>query len=141
VAARIRNLCAPIVQSPRDRRRRAVMLVTVVALAAAVVACALPFTHPAPVRLSPGITPPRVLHQVKPQYSPEAMQSKKEGEVLLDVVVARDGTVRDPRVVKSIPELDQAAIAAARQWVFEPGRRKGRPVDVLVTLQFTFTLK
>ena len=44
--------------------------------------------------------------------------------------------------IKSLdPDLDQAALEAAAQWIFEPGKRDGRPVDVLVTIAIAFTLK
>jgi periplasmic protein TonB len=56
--------------------------------------------------------------------------------------VKADGTVGDKKVVKALhPDLDQAALDAAAQWVFEPGTRDGRPVNVLVTIAMAFTLK
>jgi protein TonB len=56
--------------------------------------------------------------------------------------VKADGTVGDTKIVKSLdPDLDQAALDAAAQWLFEPGTRDGKPVDVLVTITMAFTLK
>jgi TonB family protein len=43
-------------------------------------------------------------------------------------------------VRKSVPQLDQAALAAVRQWKFRPGRAKGKPVEVVVTITFEFRL-
>jgi periplasmic protein TonB len=60
----------------------------------------------------------------------------------MECVVKADGTVGDKKVVKSLdPDLDQAALDAASQWLFEPGTRDGKPVNVLVTIAMAFTLK
>lgn len=88
------------------------------------------------------VTAPKLLREVKPQYTPRAMQEKIEGEVLMECVVKADGTVGDKKIVKSLdPDLDQAALDAAAQWLFEPGTRDGKPVNVLVTIMIAFTLK
>jgi TonB family protein len=89
-----------------------------------------------------GVTAPKLIKEVKPQYSARAIQDKVEGEVLMECVVKADGTVGDKKVIKSLdPDLDQAALDAAAQWVFEPGTRDGKPVNVLVTIAMAFTLK
>jgi TonB family protein len=88
------------------------------------------------------VSTPRLLKEVKPVYSERAKQDKVQGEVLLECVVKADGTVGDRKVVRSLdPDLDQAAMDAAAQWRFEPGKRDGKPVDVLVTIAMAFTLK
>jgi protein TonB len=62
--------------------------------------------------------------------------------VELEVVVGRDGLPHAIRVARSLDPagLDEEAIAAARQWVFTPGRIGDTPVDVLVTLLLDFRL-
>jgi len=88
------------------------------------------------------ITTPKLIKETHPQYSARAIQDKVQGEVLMECVVKADGTVGNKNVVKSLhPDLDQAALDAAAHWVFEPGMRDGQPVDVLVTIAMTFTLK
>jgi bla regulator protein BlaR1 len=88
------------------------------------------------------IVAPKLLREVKPQYTPRAMEEKIQGEVLLECVVKADGTVGDTKIVKSLdPDLDKEAMKAAAQWVFEPGTRDGKPVNVLVTIAMAFTLK
>jgi bla regulator protein BlaR1 len=88
------------------------------------------------------VTMPKLKREVKPQYSERAKQEKIEGEVLMECVVNADGTVGNIKVVKSLhPDLDQAAMDAAAQWLFEPGTRDGKPVDVIVTIAMSFTLK
>jgi len=89
-----------------------------------------------------GVTTPKLLREVKPHYPERAKKDKVQGEVLMECVVKADGTVGDKKVIKSLdPDLDQAALEAAAQWIFEPGKRDGRPVDVLVTIAIAFTLK
>ena len=61
-----------------------------------------------------------------------------------EAVVDVDGSVTQVRVTRSLDNtfgLDQAAIDAARQWKFEPGTLKGKPVPVLITLLLEFRLK
>ena len=95
-----------------------------------------------PARPGGDVKPPRLRKEVKPQYSERAKQEKIEGEVLMECVVKADGTVGDIKIVRSLdPDLDQAAIDAAKLWEFDPGTRDGKPVDVLVTIAIAFTLK
>jgi len=91
-----------------------------------------------------GIELPRVIREVKPQYTAEAMRAKVQGIVLVEAVVQQDGTVGNVHVVRSLDQtfgLDQEAVKAARQWRFVPGTRFGRPVPVLVTIELAFTLR
>ena len=91
-----------------------------------------------------GVTLPVAVRQVKPSYTPAAMDAHIEGRVLLDVVVLDDGKVGEVKVTESLDTeygLDTQAIEAARQWLFKPGTKDGKPVAVRVTLEMTFTLK
>jgi TonB family protein len=91
-----------------------------------------------------GVTPPQAVKDVKPQYTPEAMKANIQGIVTLECVVKADGTVGDVRVVKSLDEtygLDDEAVKTAKQWRFKPGRKNGKPVPVVISLDFTFTQK
>jgi TonB family protein len=91
-----------------------------------------------------GVTLPRVLVEVKPQYTSDAMRAKVQGTVLLECIVRSDGSVGDVQVVRSLDStfgLDSEAIKAARKWRFAPGVRMGEPVPVVVTIELTFTLR
>ena len=91
-----------------------------------------------------GVILPRVLREVKPEYTAAAMHAKIQGSVHLSVVVLATGDVGDIEVEQSLDTvhgLDEAAVAAASQWKFEPGRKDGKAVPVKVTLEMTFTLK
>jgi TonB family protein len=91
-----------------------------------------------------GVTLPRVVKEVKPQYTARAMQKKIQGSVWLSCVVSPGGKIVEVKVTKSLDDefgLDQEAIRAASQWEFEPGRKDGKPVAVRVTIELTFTLR
>lgn len=106
-----------------------------------------PQTEPDEPVLRPGaegLKVPRILREVKPHYTRDAMKARIEGIVEMEVVVLRDGTVGRIRIVRSLDRvfgLDQQAVQAVQQWRFHPGMRFGRPVAVLVTVELTFTLK
>jgi TonB family protein len=91
-----------------------------------------------------GIELPRVIREVKPQYTADAMRAKIQGVVELEAVVQPDGTVGAVQVTRSLDRtfgLDQQAINAVKQWRFIPGTRLGQAVPVLVTVELTFTLR
>jgi periplasmic protein TonB len=91
-----------------------------------------------------GVELPRVLREVRPNYTADAMRAKVQGTVWVEAVVLPDGSVGEANVVRSLDSvfgLDQEALKAARQWRFVPGTRFGQPVPVLVTIELTFTLR
>jgi TonB family protein len=93
---------------------------------------------------SDGIVLPKLVSSVRPAYTDDAKKAKIQGEVVLALVVKTDGSTADVAVVKSLDStfgLDGQAIAAARQWRFEPGTKDGAPVNVRVEVQMRFTLK
>ena len=78
-----------------------------------------------------GVSPPRLLRRVEPEYSAEARKAKWQGTVVLAVEVWPDGRAHDVRVVQALGMgLDERAVAAVEQWIFEPGRKDGQPVKV-----------
>ena len=93
-----------------------------------------------------GVSSPRPVKRVKAQYTEEARRAKIEGVVVLNAVVLSGGSVGDVSVARSLDAelgLDQAAVAAAKQWTFEPGIRASdkKPVAVRVTIEMVFHLK
>lgn len=95
-----------------------------------------------PYRPGSGIDAPRLLREVKAEYTDEARQRGMTGDVLLEIVVRRDGSVGDVSVLRGLGGgLDQRAIAAVRQWRFSPARLRGAPVDVIVEVAVEFTLR
>jgi periplasmic protein TonB len=90
------------------------------------------------------VATPRLVREVRPQYTADAMSARIQGTVRLECLVQSDGSVGSVRVLRSLDSafgLDREAMNAARQWRFVPATRRGRPVDVLVTIELTFTLR
>jgi protein TonB len=95
-----------------------------------------------PYRPGSGIAPPRLLREVKAGYTEEARQRNLEGQVVLEIVVRRDGSVSDVKLVSGLPAgLNERAVAAVRQWRFAPATRLGKPVDVIVEVEVEFKLR
>ncbi|HVL66604.1 MAG TPA: energy transducer TonB, partial [Vicinamibacterales bacterium] len=95
-----------------------------------------------PYRPGSGITPPELLREVRPEYTEEARRRGITGDVVLEIVVRRDGSVGAVKVLQGLGGgLDQRAIDAVRQWRFAPARRHGTPVDVLVEVAVEFKLR
>src|SRR4029453_4383568 len=89
-------------------------------------------------------TAPVAIRTVHPQYPREAREARIQGNVMLDAVVLKDGTVGDVTVTKSLDKehgLDDQALKALKQWQFKPGTKDGKPVDVRVSVEMSFTLK
>jgi protein TonB len=90
-----------------------------------------------------GVSWPSILREEKPKYTSDAMRAKIQGQVELEIVVLENGTVGEVRVTKSLDRtygLDQAAMDAARKWVFLPGKREGVAVATRVGLVLEFRL-
>ena len=95
-----------------------------------------------PVKPGNGISEPRLISSKDAPYSSEAMLAGVQGSVELEIVVLPTGAVGDVRVVKPLhPAQDKLAMAAAKQWRFQPGRdRSGAAIPVLVTIIMDFRI-
>jgi protein TonB len=93
------------------------------------------------LRIGGNIKAPRKLVHVAPVYPPIAQSARVQGVVILETRIEADGTVSDVRVLRSIPLLDEAAIASVRQWRFEPTLLNGAPVAVMMTTTVNFMLE
>jgi protein TonB len=90
-----------------------------------------------------GVSSPVPIRQQDPTYTSEAMRAKVQGEVHLEAVVQTNGLLTDIKVIKSLDRtygLDQAAIDAAKKWLFTPGKKDGKAVPVHVQLILEFRL-
>jgi TonB family protein len=95
-----------------------------------------------PFRPGSGIEPPRLLREVRADYTDDARRRAIEGEVVLEIIVRHDGSVGDVKIVKRLGAgLDERAVQAVRQWRFAPARRLGSPVDVIVEVAVEFKLR
>ncbi len=84
---------------------------------------------------------PEVIRKVDPVYPELARKAGIEGMVVVKVLISTKGDVEKVEVIKSHPMLDEAAIAAAKQFKFKPGKQRDRFVKVWMTIPFTFRLK
>jgi TonB family protein len=91
-----------------------------------------------------GVSNPSLIHEVKPNYTIDAMRGKVQGVVIMEVTVLANGTV-DPasiRITRSLePGLDREATMAVREWRFRPSQLLGRPVASRVIVELGFTLR
>jgi protein TonB len=114
-------------------------------LPAGAVSGSLPAQPPWPaavgaVRVGGAVRAPAMTRRVHPVYPPIAQSARVQGVVILEALVGEDGRVRDARVLRSIPLLDQAALDAVRQWEYEPVLLNGAPVPIIMTVTVQFTL-
>ena len=94
-----------------------------------------------PVLAAGDVKPPRLVRRVEPAYPELARQAHQQGIVILEATTDIYGRVVAVRILRSLPLLDQAAIDAVRQWVYEPLLINGRPRPVTFTVTVTFVLK
>jgi TonB family protein len=93
-----------------------------------------------PVRAGDVVPPPGVTRRVDPQYPADLRSSRIQGTVTVEAVIGTDGRVTDARVMRGVhPSLDDAAVAAVRQWQFQPSTLEGQPVSVVHSVAVTFT--
>jgi len=84
---------------------------------------------------------PTILYREYAKYSDEALKNGLEGTVILEVVFAADGNMKDLKVYSGLPDgLTESAIAAAQKFRFEPATREGKPVSVRGKLELEFKL-
>jgi protein TonB len=82
--------------------------------------------------------------RAQPRYPPAARQTRMEGQVVLQAVIFKDGTVGDIQVLKTPSEkfgFGEAAIKAVSQWRYRPALQSGRPVDVVMVIVVDFKFR
>jgi protein TonB len=106
----------------------------------------------APIRRGGGVTPPHVIQQAEPEFSPEARKKKLGGDVLVSVVVDADGNPTDIKVERSLADkvdpklrkaaltLDAKAIEAVAKYKFTPAMKQGKPVPVKLFIDVNFQI-
>jgi protein TonB len=91
-----------------------------------------------------GVSWPRLVQEVKPNYTADAMRAQLQGLVELEIVVLADGSVGRVNIVRSLDSrfgLDDEAIKAVRRWRFDPARRAGKAVAARVGVELSFNLR
>ena len=91
-----------------------------------------------------GVSEPQLIHEVRPNYTVDAMRGKIMGVVIMEVDVLANGSV-DPqriRITHSLDAgLDREAVIAVRQWRFRPSTLRGQPVTSRVIVELRFMLR
>jgi len=88
-----------------------------------------------------GVTAPRIIRTVEPEYTENARRAEVEGAVLVAFIVNASGNPTTIRVCEGLGSgLDEKATEAVRQWKFEPGTLHGKTVPVETTVEVAFHL-
>ncbi|MEO5895370.1 MAG: TonB family protein [Vicinamibacterales bacterium] len=87
------------------------------------------------------VPPPKILKHVEPVYPEAAQRARIQGVVVVEATIGANGRVLEVRVMQSIPLLDQAALAAVRQWQYAPTIIGGVAKPVIMTAKVNFALK
>jgi TonB family protein len=93
------------------------------------------------VRVGGDIATPTKIRDVRPEYPAEATSANISGMVVLEIVIDTQGDVRSARVLRPIPQLNDAALRAVKQWKFAPTVKGGVAVPVVMTVTMNFTLQ
>jgi periplasmic protein TonB len=104
---------------------------------------AKPAATPAPdtvVRLTSKLTQGRVLRRVQPSYPVIARQAGIQGSVQVQIDISVTGAVDNVTLLSGNPLLRDAALQAAKQWLFIPTELNGKPVRAIGVITFNFTL-
>jgi protein TonB len=83
---------------------------------------------------------PRLLRAPSPSYPQDAFVKGINGIVEVEILIDETGRVKQARVKRSIPALDKAALDCVYQWVFQPAKKRGRPVAIVAEAPVTFKL-
>lgn len=84
---------------------------------------------------------PKKLRDVAPAYPMIARTARVQGLVILECVINPQGRVEGVHVLRGVPMLDEAAVAAVKQWVYTPTLYRGVPVSVVLTVTVNFVLR
>jgi periplasmic protein TonB len=111
-------------------------------LAAPVAAPPPPPPPKGPTRVTLGgqVQAAKLVTQPQPVYPPLARQARITGQVILHAVIDKDGRVEELEVVSGHPLLVQSALAAVKQWRYQPTLLNGDPVEVDTTITVSFVL-
>lgn len=94
-----------------------------------------------PIVVGGNISPPKRIKYVHPTYPPIALKTKTEGTVILEAIIGKNGKIKNIRITKSIPLLDQAALEAIQKWEYTPMIVNGEAREVLLTIMVNFKIK
>ncbi len=102
--------------------------------------------------LGDGVSPPKLLFAPDPEFTGQARRKRLEGTVVVALTVDATGNPQDVHVARSLAQdvskkykqialgLDNNAVAAVKQYRFQPGQFKGKPVPVEIEVRVNFRI-
>ena len=84
---------------------------------------------------------PKLIYPVQPEYPELARAAGIQGTVFVEVLIGKNGLVEKARILKSNPMLDDAALAAVRQFRFSPAMQRDKNVRVRISIPIVFKLR
>lgn len=95
-----------------------------------------------PIRVGGQIQMPKAIRKVNPVYPEIARKARIEGVVILDIIIDKQGNVRNIKVLRPLGMgCTEAAIEAVKQWKYEPSTLNGKPIEIQGTITVTFKLQ
>jgi TonB family protein len=106
------------------------------------IAAGLPSNPNALQQISVGgkVAESKLIYSPAPTYPPVAQSTHLQGVVRLDLVIGKDGAVKDIAVISGHPLLKDAAVAAVSSWRYLPTKVYGEPVEIHAEVDVNFTL-
>jgi protein TonB len=90
------------------------------------------------IRISSGVADSLIRHKVDPVYPREARKNYITGDVLLRIIIGREGTVTNLEVVQGDPILVESAVKAVKQWKYRPFILNGEAIEAETTVKIQY---
>ncbi len=91
--------------------------------------------------VSESVIAARLVRRIAPTYPPLAVQIRREGRVELHAIISTAGSIQSLEVVSGDPFFIPSALAAVRQWRYQPTLLNGQPVEVDTHITVIYTLR
>ncbi len=96
---------------------------------------------PAEAGKPPALEPPKLVTFVQAEYPPEAAEQGLQARVIIELTILPDGSTKDLKVVEPVGHgFDEAALAAVKQFVFEPAKKDGKPIGARIRYPYLFEI-
>ena len=96
---------------------------------------------PKRIRVGGQVESAKLIFQPKPEYPPLAKMARIQGQVKLEAIISKDGTIQDLRVISGHPLLVKSALDAVQRWRYQPTLLNGEPVEVVTEIDVNFSLQ
>jgi len=102
-----------------------------------------PLVAPQRIRVGGMVQAAKLISQVRPEYPADLQRAGVQGTIMMQAIISKTGDllVVEVKSASANPELANAALAAVRQWHYEPTLLNGEPVEVITTITVDFTLE